>query len=119
MMETMSNAQAEAAPGDIREQVISEAIDAVYEGMLAIARFGRRQPLVVAGLGAAAALGFVALKPSARKAAMDTIGGLVDSVRSIGSQAGGKALRRAQRVQIGGARARQARGTRGKRRAHA
>jgi hypothetical protein len=118
MMETMSNAQAEATPGDLREQVISEAIDALYEGMLAVARFGRRQPLVVAGLGAAAALGFVALKPSARKAAMDTIGGFVDSIRNVGSKAGSKAMRRAQRIQNGG-RAKQARGARGKRRAHA
>jgi hypothetical protein len=98
MIETMSNAQSEETAGDLAEQVVSEAIDALYEGMLAIARFGRRQPLVVAGLGAAVALAFVALKPSARKAVMDTASGLVDSLRRTGSDSGSKAQRRTRRA---------------------
>jgi len=118
MMETMGNAQGEDKldPGDLREQMISEAIDALYEGMLAVARFGKRQPLVVAGIGAAAALGFVALKPSYRKAVMDTAGGFVDSLRRVGSDVGSKAMRRAKRAQNGRGRAKRARGARNGRR---
>ena len=99
-METISNAQGvgEALdPNELRERFVSEAIDALYEGMLAVARFGRRQPLLVAGLGAAAALGFVALKPAARKTIMDSASSFVDSLRRAGSEAGNRTLGRVNR----------------------
>jgi hypothetical protein len=77
MMEPLKNA-ADAGVRELGERVIEGSSEALlYGGLVAVVRFARRRPLIAVGLGAAAAIGFAALEPAARRKVLATARDLV------------------------------------------
>ena len=77
MMESLRNA-AEAGARELGERVVEGSSEALlYSGLLAAVRFARQRPLIAVGIGAAAAIGFAALDPAARRKVLATARDLV------------------------------------------
>jgi len=86
MMESLKNATG-AGARELGERAIEGSSEALlYGGLLAVARFARQRPLIVVGLGAAAAIGFAALEPAARRKVLATARDLVRWPASSGAR---------------------------------
>jgi hypothetical protein len=77
MTESLRNA-AEAGARELGERVIEGSSETLlYGGLLAVVRFARQRPLIAVGVAAAAAIGFAALEPAARRKVLATARDLV------------------------------------------
>jgi hypothetical protein len=95
-METMSNVQGAGSEVaiELSDKMIGEATDIVYEAARALVRFGRQQPLFVAGLAAAAAVAYAFLKPAARRSVRAAASDFASSLGKIAVAGGAPAAKR-------------------------